>query len=260
MKFEKQLPLLFYFAILCYAFDIKAQKMDQIQNGSLWLNGFKADGDLADWPKPMKAYNHKMKMSYSIANDDKFLYLAVSTNRTEKIFYGGLSYIIKRADGTEGEIIFPYNPLGDPGRREFYSRGIPVSTETCNLIEVFNVSPITDSVISIYNEHAIQAGIKTAMKESKIYGEGETFLECEMAIPLNILGISPAEYKQLNYTLRMKGRKEGGTFVKHISSTQSKGRMRPHISMAEHVADYEKEVDAWTPVELSGEYVLSTKP
>ena len=239
---------------------VKAQKANQVQSGNFWLTACKLDGNLGEWPIPLKAYNHMMKMSYSLANDDKFIYLAVSTNRAGKLAVGGLSFVLKRDDGTEGQIIFPYNPLHDRTKIEFFKRGVPSSIDGFELIEVSGISSIKDSVISIYNEYEIQVGIKSTTKDSKYYKKGEDFIEYELAIPLDLLGLSLTGNKRLSYQLKLRGQKVVGNPIKEIMVPELMAKLRPDVSKAELMADYEKQVDVFSLTELSGEYILCSKP
>jgi hypothetical protein len=68
-------------------------------------------------------------------------------------------------------------------------------------IGVVGFKDITDSVISIYNEYSIKAAAG--------FDEEDSFVS-ELAIPLKLLNISPANAKELAYNIKVNGVQGGG--------------------------------------------------
>lgn len=77
----------------------QAQKLPNIQEGSLKAPAIvKIDGKATEW-SPLKAYNHAIQASYIIANDDKRLYLVVKCDKKEvinKMINGGVTLLVNR--------------------------------------------------------------------------------------------------------------------------------------------------------------------
>ncbi|WP_037458193.1 hypothetical protein, partial [Sphingobacterium paucimobilis] len=44
-------------------------KQPQVQQTSIWMEGFEADGKLDEWQQPLQAYNDDTHIAYSLAND-----------------------------------------------------------------------------------------------------------------------------------------------------------------------------------------------
>ncbi|ERJ60141.1 hypothetical protein [Sphingobacterium paucimobilis] len=66
-------------------------KQPQVQQTSIWMEGFEADGKLDEWQQPLQAYNDDTHIAYSLANDATYLYLAVKSKRAMKIRDGGIT-------------------------------------------------------------------------------------------------------------------------------------------------------------------------
>ena len=73
-----------------------AQKAPNTQSQSIWAKQVKLDGKLDDWGKELAAYNKENDLWYSMANDDKFLYLAIKKDKFPGKAYarGGIKLFI----------------------------------------------------------------------------------------------------------------------------------------------------------------------
>jgi len=222
-----------------------AQKANGIQVGNLWVNNAKVDGELSEWQLPLKAFNKATHIHYSIANDDKNLYLAVQTKRSGKIYSGGLTFIVNGA-----AITFPYVRSRDRRKREnnVGRVGPPRTFADYKEIHIANIKPIADSLVSIYNPYGIRSCANSYNKD-----EGRV-CDYEMAIPLKFLGLSAAN-QILNYTIRLNG---------VIPTSPGGPRSRivpiPGKSKKEMMELEEMIQDGGRVSQLSGKYILAKKP
>ena len=75
----------------------KAQKLSDIQEGSVWAPTVKVDGKLTEWESRFKANNKSTNLTYTIANDAKNLYLAIQSKEVtnnNKIMLGGITLTV----------------------------------------------------------------------------------------------------------------------------------------------------------------------
>lgn len=74
------------------------QKLNNVQEGSVQAPaGIKVDGKLGEWNNTFQAYNKTTQLTYTLANDDKNLYLVVKStdmDNTNKVLAGGISLAI----------------------------------------------------------------------------------------------------------------------------------------------------------------------
>jgi hypothetical protein len=201
-----------------FAQEVPAKKLKDVQLGSMLAPApIKIDGKLNEWGNNFQAYNRSTRILYILCNDDKNIYLtAKSTDftTTAKIIAGGITLTIntegKKKDKDGYSITFPVieHPerlAGGLGNR-FGNRNAGADTDlmkavhertiiAAKRIKVLGIKSITDTIISIYNEH----GIKTAINFD---GAALTF---EMAVPLRLLNLSPADNKELAYNITLSG-------------------------------------------------------
>ena len=197
-----------------------AQKPQSVQVGNAWAPaGVKVDGKLKEWGNILKAYNKTVELWYTIANDDKNIYLAIaSTNldNNNKILAGGISFTVN----TEGRkkaknafiVTFPMvkrtgGRSGRGGRRGGFGQDDTPDTvaivlqqnqnlATSKEISAIGFAAITDTLISIYNEYGIKAATSIDSKGVFTY---------ELAIPLSLLKIAIGDQKELAYNIKVNG-------------------------------------------------------
>ncbi len=205
----------------CICLGSFAQKVNNTQQGSLWApQGIKIDGKLGEWGTALQAYNKTVKLWYTIANDDKFLYLAVMSddlNYNPKILAGGISLIVNTADKKKDKdayiVTFPIiSRTGGGGRIGRARRGgfgqdqdkpdtVAIIAQqrqtlaTGKEISALGFKAITDTLISIYNEYGIKAAAN--IDDKGVY-------TAELAIPLTLLNI-PADQKEIAYNVKVNG-------------------------------------------------------
>lgn len=188
----------------------------------MWApQGLKIDGKLSEWGTVLQAYNKTVKLWYAIANDDKFLYLAIKSediNYNPKILAGGISLTIN-TDGRKKDkgayiVTFPVinrtggsSRGGRGGRRGGFGQdqdkpdtSAIVAQQKQTLatgkeISAIGFKEITDTLISIYNEYGIKAAANIDEKGN---------YSAELAIPLGMLKI-PAGQKEIAYNIKVNG-------------------------------------------------------
>lgn len=221
----KKIALLSFLAALATS-NLHAQdKLKTVQEGSVWAApGVKIDGNLSDWKDNFHAYNKSTKLFYTLANDDKYLYLvAKSTDATNiaKIQAGGINIIVntadKKSDKNAFSVTYPSvsrsGGAGGRGRRGFggFGRNSDLTDsakkamtaeahkqfiDAAKEIRVLGFKDITDTLISIYNEYSIK---------SMVGFDDQDAITCEIAIPLSALGLSPDQPKEFAYHIVLNG-------------------------------------------------------
>ncbi len=171
----KLLPHLF-FAVFALSFTcVNAQKLPGIQENSLWApDNVKIDARLNDWGDKLQAYNKTLGIYYTLANDDKNLYLVVkATDQAikNKISGGGIDLTIntegKKSKNGAYVISFPLidsknmrsqmSLMGKPMDSTAIANARKQVIKTFKEIKLTGFKDITDNVISIYNQYGIKA-------------------------------------------------------------------------------------------------------
>lgn len=200
----------------------QAQKKDVQATNLQAPDGIKIDGKLTEWGYDFQAYNKATKVYYTMANDDKNLYLVVKSKdkiNINKILGGGINLTINTADKKKDKdafvITFPIPParsamrgIRGAGRGGFGGSQTPEQIDSATRaahktalglireIGVLGFKDITDSTISIYNEYGIKAAAS--------FDEEDSFV-CEVAVPLKLLSLSAEDPKEFAYNLKVNG-------------------------------------------------------
>jgi hypothetical protein len=197
-----------------------AQKLPGTQKTSLRapLN-IKVDGKATEWKNGMQAYNRAIQASYTVANDDKRLYVTVRADKPEiinKIINGGVSFSISKTNKktTDSAITVTYPvfshgnrpvinfsnlsdalaDLKDLPRRDSVMLGCNNTLEEkAKYIRVNNVRDV-DTLLSIYNMDGIRA--KSAFDDKLVY-------TVELGIDLKLLNVVAGDLKYFNYNIRL---------------------------------------------------------
>jgi len=239
-----KLNFLILFSILL-ATSLCAQKVPNTQSKSIWAGKLKIDGKLDDWGKELSAYNKENKLWYSVSNDKAFLYLAVKKDKfpTKAYARGGIKLFIstKEVKSTNGlsAITFPVAIVN----------GKASPKEDWNEMDIRNIPGITDTLISIYNEHGIQIAFNLEDAEK---GPVYTY---ELAIPLKLVGVSAGQTIYYNMLLRGNA-KEQLSPVHAAMFSQMSPKLNPHVTeeMIQRMIDSGNWSDFW------GSYKLASKP
>lgn len=225
-----------YYTLLMFflSISLKAQRTPDIQTTALNAPPkLRIDGKANEWGESFAADNKRTSLLYSLANDDKNLYLVikgVGMANLNKIMLGGITFNIN-LDGKKKEkeslsITYPLvkrQARGQGGGRQtgggqarggFGGGGQNRTTlttaqrdsislvnhkaqlATVKEIKVSGFKSITDTLISIYNEYGVKAAASFDDKGALIY---------ELAIPLSLLELSIDKPKEFAYQLKVNG-------------------------------------------------------
>lgn len=247
-----------------------AQKAEipQIQQSGIWMDNFEADGKLAEWQLPLEAYNNDTHIAYSVANDETYLYLVVKSNRTTKIFNGGITLEVMTPKKQPVSIVFPYDFTYDRrANPEIVSHpDKPWNLSDLKEIEINGIKNISTKTIPIINEYGIQVGISSEVEYTELYKEkGESFYIVELGIPLVYFDIKPTGEggERIDYKIKLRGIIPSALFGGVGRGTgnilTSDGRIVQKYSGAQVEDQYQKDVDLYKSSELKGSYHLVTK-
>ena len=221
MNIQKIISYTFAALLLTITSALQAQKLPSVQEGSIYAPAVvKADARLNEWGN-LQAFNKANGLSYTIANDDKNLYLVVKTddpNIANKISAGGIDLTIntmgKKSDKDAYVISFPMvDPTklrsqmssmggmrgGPNGPQQLDSAAIAKMRKQAvanfKEIKLVGFKDIADSVISMYNDLGIKAAVSYDDKGALI---------SELIMPLKYMGLtgSTAEFA---YNIRLNG-------------------------------------------------------
>lgn len=207
-----------------------AQKLPAIQQGSMRApDNIRIDGKATEWGNKLQAYNPVNIIFYSIANDDKNLYLIIHAPDLQaigKIGSGGITFTISalsdkklRAKATDNiSVKYPVINLlkssgMDNAARQYQDlkkdtltnkHAIDSLTASSNKrinmlfkeIQVRGIKQIKDPLISIYNTEGIKAMGMFNSKMAYVY---------ELAIPLKYLGHAINNTSKLSYNIKLNG-------------------------------------------------------
>jgi hypothetical protein len=211
-----------------------AQKINNVQQGSIKAPaGLKIDGKLTEWGTDLQACNKTTKLWYTLANDDRDIYLAIKSTdavNINKILAGGISFSINTADKKKDKdayvITFPVVSRGGGARGAGRGRrgGFGNNQDTpdsaaileqhkqalaaCKVISAIGFKEITDTLISIYNEYSIKAVANFDDKGNFVY---------ELAIPFKMLEITAGNKTEIAYNIKVNGMQTGGGGIKMVS-------------------------------------------
>ncbi len=190
-----------------------AQKLPSVQpDGVRAPANVKIDGKTEEWGE-FKARNSATDIFYTIANDDKKLYLVIHTEQgtvTSRAAVGGIRLLVqangsKSMQGAKGvkfpffekgfRIVFPVKKIGEvntPAQGDsimkVYNQRIASSVKWIYTTGMAG----TDSLVSVYNDKGIQAA--GAFDQTRGY-------ICEMAIDLALLGITADAASKFSYNI-----------------------------------------------------------
>lgn len=213
------------------AFCSFAQKLPDIQTTNLNApTSIKVDGKLMEWNDTFAAENKRTEIFYSIANDEKNLYLVLksaSSSNTNKILAGGITFSVntqgKKKEKESYSVTYPLIKRVQSGGRQGQNRqggqggqgGFQNRTQqtpqqrdsvalvtrkeqlsTVKELKVGGFKTITDTLVSIYNEYGIKAFGAFNAKGTYVY---------ELAIPLSLLELSINDKNEFVYQIKVNG-------------------------------------------------------
>jgi hypothetical protein len=235
LSISRSVTLVVIFA--CVYNNLFAQKIQSVQEGNLWApSPVKIDGKLTEWGTGLQAYNKTVKLWYTIANDDKNIYLAIKStdmDNNNKILAGGISFILntagKKKEKGAFSITYPVvshtgGGRGGRSRRGFGQQDTPDTAAiiaqqkqtlaSAKELNALGFKDITDTVISVYNEYSIKTVANIDDKGAFVY---------ELAIPLSLLGITPGDQKEIAYDIKVNGLQLGANSISIGGGTRLSG-------------------------------------
>lgn len=275
------LKLFYSLAILCIIYTPRvlfAQKLPNKQENSVWLLlDSKIDGKAMEWNNQFQAYNHATELFFTMANDERSLYLIIYTTDAPSIFNkiltGGLTLLVDNSK-QQLSITYPFfakknRPYfkrimkgDDDGLSDFLKKKLNDSLMLYNnavlaakakeMLVHNNNRP--DSIVSIYNEDHIKV---VGLFDAKL---GYTF---ELCVPFKYLGLTENSTEKFKYKISVNGEANrfdpGAPSIK--SGTRPDGSPMPqaelqalnNVVIAGNMARY-------AAVDFSGEYILAKKP
>lgn len=215
----------------------QAQKLNDVQDVSVWASGVKVDGKHNEWENKFKAMNKSTNLTYTLANDAKNLYLAIQSKdvtNNSKILLGGISLTVnpsgKKNDKEGFKVIYPVvarrRPGGAPGAGGGATTGVRVQGGPGGggFGRFQDMSPMQrDSM-----QRAIARTQLGGAKEIKVFGfkdipdslisiyneysiktiasiSDEGVFMYELSIPLELLEMSADKPKEFSYNIKLNG-------------------------------------------------------
>lgn len=245
-----------------------AQKLPITQQVSLRAPAnVKIDGKANEWGEKLQAFNPATEIFYTMANDDKRLYLVVqATSWTviTNIANGGIKLAIQKT-GEKSEagapfIKFPYVvksrimlPPKGQGNTDAETTMVE-DNKTLTKAKWIYTSGLTgvDSLISVYNDSGITAGHGVDIKRK---------YTLEMAIDLSLLNLSAVNASKFSYHLMVNAEPNRYSFkgimdvVKNISNNTPGGLTAAQLRNMEGFENSTNNATATT--DFWGEYTLA---
>ncbi len=204
-----------------------AQKLPEVQKGGMRAPAtVKIDGKLDEWGS-LSAYNKRIVVYYSIANDDENLYLIIRSDNwliTSKILQGGLTFTVSTSGKKDKDVVAVTFPVVGDKELQAIIRELPkpsnsdkpmsgaqqkeaeVRFETAmaasnrklitqyKFIALKGIKGIAEKEISIYND----LGIKTGA-----FIETGGAYTSELALPLKYLNLTANNSTLINYNIKL---------------------------------------------------------
>ena len=198
-----------------------SQKKAEIITTKWANNPVIADGLLSDWPDSLTLFNEATNLYYSLANDNKNVYLALrsaSKQDLTKILAGGISFSanIDRKKKDQATVIFPIldrtpgkarNIKDQPEAEEMQKQILSKIKD----IKVTGFKEIIDGGISLQNTYGIRAGASFDRNSNLIQ---------EIIIPLNLLNLSTANAGEVIYSIKVNGHQGSSAAMSQRQTTQ----------------------------------------
>ena len=225
----------------------------------------KIDGKNTEWGD-FKAYNSATGLFYTLANDEKNLYLIIRTvdrRIMDKLFGGGISLFFNSADNNDKKLRGEINYLAlskvnrlaiaaamkDTVNKDLINSTMAPALKT---IGVKNLNDVGEELVSVYNEYGIMA--------ASYLSNMDTYT-CEIAIPLKHLKSFVNNKGIISYTLQANAQSlnnlkvvMNGKEVENAAASQQLTDMLSTISQSEKGAAFREMLN---DTNVSGEYALA---
>jgi len=267
--------------LILISISLFAQKLPQVQQVSLRApTNVKVDGKPTEWGSKMQAFNKTTNMFYTIANDDKKLYLIIrSPDQHAGKLVTGITFVIQPTGvhNDKGARLVKYPYFETPGENIWFAftpqsyselKGVeiekdPDGKKTEALIKQANKKLATlskwiytrgiigkDSVISVYNDEGVIAA--NGFGSDKIYTS-------ELSIDLKLLGLSVDKSTGFSYHLSVNG--EPTKYYKGLVNWRANVQRPPNQTDAQFQEMVGRMEDIYTAASMTldfwGEYTLA---
>jgi len=227
----KQFTLLLLIVIA--SLNTNAQKIPDKQGASIRVPAdMKVDGKATEWGDGFRAYNSATEVYYTIANDDKNLYLAIRATDAvviRKIIAGSITFSVS-VGGNKEPVSVTY-PLFD--------RKATPKINLRNKAAIIANAVTVDSFMMAANKELISnakkiklSGVKGKNDTLSIYNEegitvaglfnNHADYTYELTLPLKYLSAIAAEVKVLNYNIKLNG----SAYIEGVFFERIEGGMR----------------------------------
>jgi len=261
-------PFLLFLMMATASLCANAQRIPNKQEVNLRAPaGIKIDGKTTEWGDGFRAYNSATDVYYTIANDDKNLYLAIRATDAlviRKIIAGGITFSVGAGNVAKQTVAVTY-PLFDrkaPPNINLRNKAAIIANavtadsfmtasnrefiRNAKQIKLSGIKTFGDTLLSIYNEEGITAAGLFNNRADYTY---------ELALPLKYLNTAVTKGAILNYKISLNGSAyaEGAFFEQieggmRVSSPTIRGKDLPAIKDMQIIS---------APTDVSGTYTLA---
>ena len=207
MDLKTILSLVLFSSISCVlSTSLYAQKTDPDADVNLWVQQpVKVDGIPDEWHEPLNNYNTDTKLAFALANDQQNLYIIIESldeATTRKLMYAGLTLDIntagKKKDGIKLNFLGMNQPPAPHEKNDTLLHQVATTNEFehggVHTIQVSGFKNIPDGSLPMPNKDGI--AVAAAFNKQRDY-------ICELAIPLNQLGLKGDETKAVAYNIKI---------------------------------------------------------
>jgi hypothetical protein len=185
-----------------------AQKLPGKQEVSLNIpTNVKINGKADEWNNQFQAYDSATELKYTIANDDKNLYVIVSAEHNfivQKALLQGVTISVSPLTKSDSKVGVTY-PLENRAKGVFVNPALPRTDSLLKAInsklkaqakemKITGIKGLTSEETSIYNEYDIQ--VAAAMDEKNAY-------TAELVIPLKYIDMEGKNGASLKYDIQL---------------------------------------------------------
>ena len=201
-------PALVALLALCVSVVAFAQKLPGKQETSLNIPAnVKINGKADEWNNQFQAYDNATELKYTIANDDKNLYVIVSAEHNfivQKALLQGVTISVSPLTKSDSKVGVTY-PLENRAKDVFVNPALPRTDSLLKAInsklkaqakemKITGIKGLTSEETSIYNEYDIQ--VAAAMDEKNAY-------TAELVMPLKYIDMEGKNGASLKYDIQL---------------------------------------------------------
>jgi len=269
MKNKTLILLAILLMVFLMASHLHAQKLPNVQKTSVYAPAnVKVDGKPTEWNNKFEASNSATSVTYTMANDNEKLYLAMQLTdfaAINKLLSGGFKLTIKGANKDDKPVVINgmiVQAAGRGGITQKLKNGdgnmdsliAAVNSQINNNIKdigVKGVADIADTLISVYNEYDIKQAVKF---------DNNKVLTVELAIPLKYLSnLIIGDTFKYNFMLKGLNMTAMSVTVNGVKQDMNSLASMPGVTVVMHGSDGSDFQGLFNPTDFSGNYMLAKK-